>query len=193
MADDGGYSVWGADDDFNGQPSHQSITSISPPKRASKLFDDLEESTADWDIQASPPHESEAKATKRHSLLDEAMPLQASASTSAVQVQEDAFFDSSTIIENDLADRLDSAGFDDFEEGQFATAGDKDDDFGDFGEFEEEQQADFDVDVPESSMAGPSREWVSIHYFRCWSGADRPFPPAAAISSQHSRCGYNRE
>lgn len=168
MADDGGYSVWGAeDDDEDFRTQHQGITSISLPKRAPQLFDDLEESTADWDVQASPPQEVEVKTSKRHSILDEALPSPAFAPTSGLQADEDAFFDSTPTIEDDLADRLNSAGFDDFGEAQYAAAGDKDDDFGDFGEFEEEQQAEFDVGIPELDVAGPSREWVSVSCCLC--------------------------
>jgi hypothetical protein len=166
MADDGGYSVWGAEDDsLNAeQPSHQSIPSISPPKRTSKLFDDLEETTADWDIQSSPPPEKATAASKRLSLLDEGLPAASPDSgIDAIQAPVDQTFEPSQSKANDLFDQLDSAGFDDFQDGHFETAGDdmKDDDFGDFGEFEEDQEGAFDIPVPEASIAGPSRSWVS--------------------------------
>lgn len=171
MADDGGYSVWGAGDDgdFRAQLSIQNIPSISPPKRSSKLFDDLEETTADWDIQASPPPGREPGSSKRHSFLNEALPTTSlDTGISSLQAPEQLTFEPAASVEDDLVDRLDSAGFDDFDDGQFETAGDhiKDDDFGDFGDFgdfEEDQATAFDVEVPEASVAGPSRDWVSLN------------------------------
>lgn len=167
MADDGGYSVWGAEEDeTNGQPSVLPAKTAIPAKRTSTLFDDLDDANADWGIQPSPPAEATGLGTpKRLSLLeDTASP---SLLTSPPLRSPEPFLDTSTRQVENLANQLDNSGFDDFDDGQFASAGagGGDDDFGDFGDFDDNQEDSFEVPIPEpieEVVSKPSGEWVSI-------------------------------
>jgi hypothetical protein len=171
MTDDvGGFDVWGAeDDDISRHSIAGTIPTFQSPKRSSKLFDDLEDSDADWGVQQAPFKKHDAEAHDYEEAVEDveafastSSPIPAHSKAEAIELIDEGL--------NGVVHQLESTGFDDFDDSQFAQGGDKvdDDEFGDFGDFDEAEQSAFEEhDIP--SEAGPSREWVSLPVFsvRC--------------------------
>lgn len=167
MAELGGFSVWGAEDEDVGESSYKSSEPIPAPKRTSNLFDDLEEANADWSVQASPPIEEPSALSRRD--RDSRQFATDLASSSAPTVDADLFTDAPETSSIDrIQDKLqsttlDEANDDDFGDAEFAAAGDgiDDDDFGDFGTFEE-SQADSFAAAATAETSEIERAWVCI-------------------------------
>jgi hypothetical protein len=168
MTDEGGFSVWGAEKDEElSKPSVNSLIPAGPSKRTPTLYGDLAEDEADWGIQlSSPPRGKDTRATKE---LTEEPSLSPPSSSPAFQPPSASYEDSEGDVREQGEEgqlRPASGSFDEFGDSEFAEAGavlDGDDDFGAFGDFEEEEEQS-GFEEPETIVAeeaGPSREWVS--------------------------------